>query len=296
VGAPQFRRQLFLFGRIMDNKKYYYLKMKENYFDSEEMKILESQKNGIQYQNLYLKLCLLSLKENGKLIFKGCLPYDLPMLSTILRVDIDTVKTGIELFARLKLIDILENGVMFMSDIQALIGHGSSEAERKAEYRERIKNDQQEVNGTLSGQVPPELEIELEINKKIEIQKSPQAADNHSLKSEDIKSVYNKYPSRCYISNRSTGKNKKNRDKIRALLKNGQSKESLINLIELYVADCQKTKTFMKNFGTFLNNLPDKESLDTIPREKKMTAWQQRELRRIEEEEARTTLKKIGIG
>ena len=46
---------------MSDNKKYYYLKLKDNYFDTEEMKILESQRNGVEYQNLYLKLCLLSL-------------------------------------------------------------------------------------------------------------------------------------------------------------------------------------------------------------------------------------------
>ena len=30
------------------NKKYYYLKLKDSFFDSEEMKLLESQKNAIE--------------------------------------------------------------------------------------------------------------------------------------------------------------------------------------------------------------------------------------------------------
>lgn len=124
---------------MSDNKKYYYLKLKDSFFDSEEMKILESQKNGTQYQNLYLKLCLLSLKSEGKLMFKDCLPYDLNMISTVLRVDIDTVKTGCELFQKLGLIDIMDSGLIFMSDIQSLIGAGSSEGDRKKLYREKIK-------------------------------------------------------------------------------------------------------------------------------------------------------------
>ena len=55
---------------MSDNKKYYYLKLKEDFFDSEEMKVLESMKNGIEYQNVYLKMCLLSLKSDGALLFK----------------------------------------------------------------------------------------------------------------------------------------------------------------------------------------------------------------------------------
>ena len=55
---------------MAENKKYYYLKLKDTFFDSEEMKILESMDNGILYQNLYLKICLISLKSNGALLFK----------------------------------------------------------------------------------------------------------------------------------------------------------------------------------------------------------------------------------
>jgi len=151
---------------MTQNKKYFYLKLKENFFDSEEMKLLESQKNGVEYQCLYLKMCLLSLKNEGQLSFKGAIPYDIQMISTILRVNIDTVRTGIDLFSKLKLIDICDNGAMFMSDIQTLIGHGSTEAERKKIYREKINN----ARGTLSQDCPkicpPELELELELELK----------------------------------------------------------------------------------------------------------------------------------
>ena len=157
---------------MSDNKKYYYLKLKDNFFDSEEMKILESQKNGIEYQTLYLKLCLLSLKAEGKLIFKDYIPYDLNMLSTVLRVHIDTVKTGMELLNKLKLIEITHSGIMYMTDIQSLIGKGSSEAERKKAYRKKITKD---GNGTKSQKCPtlrpPELELELELEKELEKEK-----------------------------------------------------------------------------------------------------------------------------
>ena len=154
---------------MSDNKKYYYLKLNDKFFDSEEMKVLESQVNGMKYQNLYLKLCLLSLKSGGRLIFKDCIPYDIQMLSTVLRVDMDTVKTGVEIFERMKLIDIMPTGVIYMLDIQSLIGHGSSEGDRKKIYRENIEKER---IGTLSRACPvlrpPEIELEKEIELEIE--------------------------------------------------------------------------------------------------------------------------------
>ncbi len=149
---------------MSDNKKYYYLKLKENFFDSEEMKILESMKNGIEYQNLYMKLCLLSLKNEGGLTFKDYIPYDIHMLSTVLRVNIDTIKTAIEIFGKLGLITQIDNGTLYMMDIQSLIGHGSSEAERKAQYRKKIGKDNVPK---LSGQNPPELELKTEIETEL---------------------------------------------------------------------------------------------------------------------------------
>ena len=41
---------------MSETKKYFYLKLKENFFDTEEIKILESMENGYLYSNILLKL------------------------------------------------------------------------------------------------------------------------------------------------------------------------------------------------------------------------------------------------
>lgn len=51
---------------MADNRKYYYLKLKEDFFDTDEMKILESMKDGYLYSNILLKLYLKSLSNSGK--------------------------------------------------------------------------------------------------------------------------------------------------------------------------------------------------------------------------------------
>lgn len=124
---------------MSDNKKYYYLKLKEDFFDSEEMKVLESMPNGVEYQNVYLKMCLLSLKSDGALMFKNMIPYSAEMLSSVLRVNIDTVRAAISLFAKMELITITDTETIYMSDIQALVGQSSTEAERIKKYRQSLK-------------------------------------------------------------------------------------------------------------------------------------------------------------
>ena len=126
---------------MSENHKYYYLKLKDNFFDSEEMKLLDTMKNGKDYQILYLKLCLLSLKNDGALMFKGMIPYDFSMISTITNMSIDTVKTALELFKKIGLVTVTDTGTIYMSDIQLLIGQSSTEAERQQKYRQRITND-----------------------------------------------------------------------------------------------------------------------------------------------------------
>ena len=53
---------------MSENKKYYYMKLKENFFSSERMVVLEMMPDGILYSNLLLKMYLMSLKHNGILM------------------------------------------------------------------------------------------------------------------------------------------------------------------------------------------------------------------------------------
>ena len=53
---------------MSDNRKYYYLKLKENFYNSETMVILESMQDGLLYSNLLLKMYLMSLKSGGILM------------------------------------------------------------------------------------------------------------------------------------------------------------------------------------------------------------------------------------
>lgn len=155
---------------MSENKKYFYLKLKDSFFSSEEMLVLESVPDGMIYQNIYLRMCLLSLKNEGALTFKNMLPYDLKMLATVLRVDIAQMKMALELFEQLGLVTKTDNEVLFMSDIQALIGQSSTEAERIAKYRKRIAGCTESVQMLQTCTPKIELEKEKELKKDIELE------------------------------------------------------------------------------------------------------------------------------
>lgn len=136
----------------MAEKGYYYLKLKENFFESDELKILESMENGYLYSNILLKLYLKALKNDGRLTFNEFIPYDVKMLATITGHNIDITEKALTIFKRMGLIEVLDNGTIYMMNMQQMIGSISSEGVRKAEYRERIKIEKQ--GGTSLGQCP----------------------------------------------------------------------------------------------------------------------------------------------
>lgn len=75
--------------------------------------------------------------------------------------------------------------------------------------------------------------------------------------SEDVEEIYKLYPAKCPIGKRSTGKTKKNKDKIKGLLKKDYTFDQLSSIIKRYIKECMQTDTYIKNFSTFLNNIPD---------------------------------------
>lgn len=90
---------------------------------------------------------------------------------------------------------------------------------------------------------------------------------NKEISIDDIDEIYNCYPSKCVIRGASTGKTAKNKEQIKRLLKSSNTKQTLIDIINYYINDCKKNKVYMKNFSTFLNNLPDidKKEIDKFP-------------------------------
>ena len=120
---------------MADNRKYYYLKLKESYFDDDAIVLLESMQDGVIYSNILLKLYLKSLKNGGKLQLDENIPYTAQMIATITRQQVGTVERALKIFMKLGLVEPLPSGALYMSNIELLIGQSSTEGERKRRAR-----------------------------------------------------------------------------------------------------------------------------------------------------------------
>ena len=124
---------------MADNRKYYYLKLKESYFDEDAIVLLESMQDGMLYSNILLKLYLKSLKNGGKLQLAENIPYTAQMIATITRQQVGTVERALQIFMKLGLVEPLQNGALYMSNIELLIGQSSTEGERKRRARRALQ-------------------------------------------------------------------------------------------------------------------------------------------------------------
>ena len=161
---------------MSDNKRYYYMRLKENFFDSDEMKILESMPDGYLYSNILLKLYLRSLKYNGRLMFNDLIPYTPPILATVTGHPVGVVEKALDIFGKLGLIEVMESGAIYMLNIQEFIGKTTTEADRRRKYdREIAAEKQKEISkksvrnlGEISEKSTPKIEIEKETDIEIE--------------------------------------------------------------------------------------------------------------------------------
>jgi predicted phage replisome organizer len=159
---------------MANNEKYYYIKLKDSYFDQDNIKVLESMKNGHTYSLIIIKMYLKAAKTAGQLMMTQRIPYDpsnIDTLASVLGHDVDHVKEAIRLGVKLDLIKIIDGREIWMTEIQNMIGKSSTEADRIRLYRKKLDEKllPESADVQMYDKCTPEIEIEIE--KEIEIKK-----------------------------------------------------------------------------------------------------------------------------
>lgn len=167
------------------------MRVQENFYEREEIQLLESMENGILYSNILMKLYLKSIKREGKLMFNDLIPYTPEILAKILKVEIGTMTFALNTFKHLGLIEVLDNGAIFMSNIQDFIGKTSTEADRKRAYRNRIEDEKRQLSGQISDKCPDISTPEIEKEKELKLEKDTDKELNKEK--ETITMVLNAY-------------------------------------------------------------------------------------------------------
>lgn len=168
----------------MADKKYYWLKLKKDFFKRHDIQIIESMPNGKDYVLFYLKLLLESVDHEGCLRFSDTIPYNDTMLATITNTNSDTVKSAMKMFIELGMIELLDDQTIYMNEVNKMLGAETAWAEKKRKYRRELGQCPQPVQ-ELSLPSPSDVRQEIEIDKDKEIKKDkkkkPANADFISL-------------------------------------------------------------------------------------------------------------------
>ena len=126
----------------MSNKRNYWLKLKEDFFQEDVISWIEEQEKGVYYTNFYLKLCLKAINSQGILIRRVgdmLIPYDTKALSKMTGVDVDTIIVAMEIFKKTGLVEILENGEIYLTKIMEMVGSETDKAKIMREKRAKEK-------------------------------------------------------------------------------------------------------------------------------------------------------------
>ena len=173
------------------DKKYYWLKLKRDFFKRHDIQIIEDMPNGKDYILFYLKLLCESVDHDGRLRFNEEIPYNEEMLATITRTNVDTVRSAIKIFTQLQMMEMFDDGTIFMREVQKMLGCESYWAERSRVYRAKQKcltssNECQTRQGK-SIDIDKEIDKDTEIEKEIIINNKKETNNTASV---DVDSIF----------------------------------------------------------------------------------------------------------
>ena len=129
---------------MADNKKFYWIKLKTDFFNQETIDFLMSQQNGCQYVVLYQMLCLNTANNSGTLatnIGEMIVPYDVNKIVRDTKYfDFDTVTIALGLFKQLGLIYEGNENILKISNFELMVGSESASKSAERMRKMRAKN------------------------------------------------------------------------------------------------------------------------------------------------------------
>lgn len=248
------------------SKRYYWIKLKTDFFDLETIDWLISQKNGCEYVVLYQKLCLLTANKDGELssaIGEIIIPYDANKIARDTKFPIDTVIVALELFKKIGLIYEQENGVLKIPYIADIVGSETEYAQKKRDYREKLKTMSETMSPALSDK-SIETEIDIELEKDAEKDKDISLSDksdgvfsSSEPKKKSDKSQFESDFEECWsIYPKKQGKAQARKAYLKFAEKDPDLKEKVTSGIKSYIGYIGQNRIenrFVKHGSTFFN-------------------------------------------
>ena len=173
-------------------KRFFWLKLKEDFFKQKEIKLLRKIAGGDTHTIIYLKILLLSLKNNGKVYFEGVTDNFFEEIALEIDEDIENVAICMKFLEQKGLLIYDTEDSASLTAIPEMIGSESESARRMRKHRQNnvlqektshcnAEPSQCDKNVTTEIEKEKELEIEKEKELQQEIDKNQKGLSLSSL-------------------------------------------------------------------------------------------------------------------
>lgn len=149
---------------VTENRRYYWLQLKDDFFNSKEMKLMRKLPGGEEITIIYLKMMLVSLSEQGKLYFEGLAEDLAEELSLIIDEDPEAIRLTLMFLTKKKLLTTSDNYQFNLEQVPEMIGSETASARRVRKHRKNQKalqcnSDVTKCNGDI------DIDIDIDIDK-----------------------------------------------------------------------------------------------------------------------------------
>ena len=167
---------------MSEGKRYYWLKLKDDFFQSKRIKKLRNMAGGDTYTIIYLKMQLLSLRTDGVLRWSGLEDNFADELALDLDEKPENVEVTLMYLLNVGLAETTDNVTFFLPWVLENTGSETAATQRSRDYRARQRMLQCNTNATQVQQLRnAESEIESEKEKEIDIESESESDKRPSL-------------------------------------------------------------------------------------------------------------------
>lgn len=169
-------------------KRYYWLKLKDDFFTDKRIKKLRRIAGGDTYTIIYLKMMMKCMNNDGILEYDGIEDSFADELSLDLDEDADNVQITVNFLMQAGLLEEMGENHFLMTEVPELIGSETANAQRVRDFRNRQKMLQSNADVTEVKQLC-NVEKEIEKDKEKDIEKREEKRE--SINYQQIADMYN---------------------------------------------------------------------------------------------------------
>lgn len=152
---------------VTENRRYYWLQLKDDFFNSKEMKLMRKLPGGEEITIIYLKMMLASLAEQGKLYFEGLAEDLAEELSLIIDEDPEAIRLTLMFLTKKKLLTTSDNYQFNLEQVPEMVGSETASTRRSRKHREMQKLLQCNTTATKgNGDIDTDIDIDIDKGQK----------------------------------------------------------------------------------------------------------------------------------